>query len=154
MERAESEALWPDATGRVPSFDNLEQLIKLTEAIGVRLEPQPPELTNFDLVLTWLANPAKQVPVKACLDAWNLFDDLASGAGAAFIGRRRGPVRNRVYDKLYDGSGLWQISPTEARQARQARHWRQEERRTLHRVLRQGFRLWQKYVYPVSNAAA
>ena len=45
----------------------------------------------------------------ACLGAWNLFDDLASGTGAAFLGRRRGPVRNRVYDKLFWGSGTFGV---------------------------------------------
>lgn len=151
MERPESEALWADAAGRVPSFGSVAELRTLASSIDKGLEDQTPILLDFDPVLAWLANPAKQVPADACLGAWNLFDDLASGTGAAFLGRRRGPVRNRVYDKLYNGSGLWQISSAEARQAQ---HWRQEERRTLRRVLRQGFRLWQKYVYPAPNPAA
>ncbi|WP_227768565.1 hypothetical protein [Hymenobacter sp. 15J16-1T3B] len=151
VERPENEGLWTDPQGRVPSFDNMAELAVLAGLLGVSLAVHQPELINFDSVRAWLEKPAKQVPCNECLAVWNLFDDLASGTGAAFLGSRRGPVRNRVFDKLYDCAGFWRISLVQARQAKQ---WRKEERTKLRRVLEQGFRLWQKYVYRAPNPAA
>ena len=160
--RTESEALWTDPTGRVPSFGSLAELRALTDSLGVGLNAPPPAPIDFDPVLAWLANPTKQVPANACLSAWNLFDDLASGTGAAFWGRRRGPVHNRVYDKLFYGSGLWGVDAQGHARLRgegvPMKTWtptcRSTRRNVLRRVLRQGFRLWQKYVYAAPNPAA
>ncbi|WP_400190271.1 hypothetical protein [Hymenobacter sp. B81] len=151
IETPESEALWADAAGRVPSFRSLAELTALTDSIGARLITHMPELLNLDQVVEWLGNSAKQVPYKACLLSWFIFEGLASGAKATFLGNRGGPVCNRVFYKLYDNSGPWRLRPD---RAQQVNRWRKEERNTLRRVLRQGFRLWAKYVGPASNAPA
>lgn len=161
MERPESEALWTDHAGRVPSFGSVGELRTLAASINESLVAETPILLDFDPVLAWLANPAKQVPAEACLGAWNLFDDLASGTSAAFLGHRRGPIRNRVYDKLFWGSGTFGVDGEGQMRLRGegvpikmwTPVWRKEERRTLRRVLQQGFRLWAKYVYPAPNPA-
>ncbi|GAB2947608.1 hypothetical protein GCM10027048_10720 [Hymenobacter coalescens] len=149
---AENEdALWADENGRVPVLGSSNGVRQLARQLRVALQEEEPLCQDLDRAWAWIAAPHQEVPCAACLTAWNLFDDLANGVRAEFLGWRRGPVRNRVFDKLYDCSGFWRISPAEARQDR---HWRKEERNTLRRVLRQGFRLWAKYVYPAPNPAA
>jgi hypothetical protein len=145
------DALWAAADGRVPVFGSSDGVRQLARQLGVALQDEEPLCQDLDRAWAWITAPHKAVPCAECLTAWNLFDDLASGVGGEFLGWRRGPVRNRVFDKLYDCSGFWRISSAEARQAN---HWRKEERNTLRRVLQQGFRLWTKYVYPAPNPAA
>ena len=93
------------------------------------------------------------VPCDECLTAWNLFDDLSTGIEREFAGNRKGPVRNRVYDKLFFGSevvgvnqqGKAEITGPHTRPW--IPKWRLQERKVLRRILRQGFWLWQKYTY-------
>lgn len=82
--------------------------------------------TDFDSVSLWLRGLRLAMPNEAVLEAWNLAGDVARGVGLAW--HDRGPLRDRVYDKLLCASVPWffgrdqyapRWSPREHRAARQ-----------------------------------
>ncbi|KUG08401.1 hypothetical protein ASU33_09540 [Solirubrum puertoriconensis] len=111
---AENEdAVWANEAGQIPGFGSPAELIALAGNLGVEVQEEEPRCQNLDAARNWIDAPHKKVPCHDCMHAWHFFDDLANGAGAEFSGwMRRGPVRNRVFDKLYDciGSGRFQLS--------------------------------------------
>lgn len=146
------EALWVDATGRIPRFSTPQEVVSLAERLEVQLAPEEPSCLEFDLVFQWLSQPAKNPP-KEALVVWNIFDDLSSGIGKPFWGNQKGTIRNRVFDKLYLNDGIIQLNQKGQMEFRGPHThpwkpgWRRQELKVLRRILVQGFRLWQKYTY-------
>jgi hypothetical protein len=152
------DALWADSCGKVPVFSSLEDVEAFAARLGLSVEQEPLRLQNLDAVIPWMRELWEVVPCNECLTAWNMFDDLSSGIAKEFIGNRKGPARNRVYDKLFFGSGVVGINQ-QGRAELTGPHtrpwipkWRLQERKVLRRVLQQGFRLWKKYTYRATAA--
>lgn len=148
----EKDMYWPDADKRIPAFATASEVIELGQCLGVQVVTEEPRLQNLDAVWEWLEQP-KKLPPKECLTAWHAFSDLSSGIQGAFSGDTKSPVRNRLFDKLYLNDGIFQINQHGRIDYRGASTkpwvpcWTLQERKVLKRVLQEGFRMWQKYVY-------
>jgi hypothetical protein len=57
----------------------------------------------------WLLNPHSKFDGDEFLNLWNLFIDVAESIKLQFIGDIKGVIRNSVYDKLFDTSGLFTV---------------------------------------------
>ena len=100
------EALWVDALNRVPIFNTYQQLNSFVLDFGERLERQENLPVALDAVAVWVVG-AAELPVKECLQGWNLFDDLSAGIRQPFLGNEQNPKRHRVFDLLHAGSGTF-----------------------------------------------
>jgi hypothetical protein len=138
INRVDSEGLWTDAEQRVPVFSSPQKVVERARQLNLQLESKAPLLLDFDSVANWLDNPRK-MPPRDSLGAWSMFDDLSVSIGKVFLGNVKAPVRNRVFDLLYLTGGIWRSESTITGP--------RQERKVLHRILRQGFRLWNKHVY-------
>ncbi len=56
-----------------------------------------------------MLNPYAKFNEGEFLNLWNLFIDIAVSIKSEFIGNARGDIRDSVYDKLYDASGLFNV---------------------------------------------
>lgn len=130
------EAVWATEQLVVPLFKTIASLTDFAHRLGVVVVVEEPLLINLDVVAEWLTD-GKKWPVRECLAAWNLFDDLGAGVRAPFVGNHKTATRNRIFDLLYADSDFWQ-RPAEVR-------WLPEELALLRNLLTQGFELWQKH---------
>ncbi|GLX52515.1 hypothetical protein Shyhy01_54650 [Streptomyces hygroscopicus subsp. hygroscopicus] len=79
-------------------------------------------------VQRWLADPLRRrVPAGTVLEAWNFFEDLARGLGAAHRLPRQGAVHDSAYEKLFAGGGA---------------DWTPDERRAVLELVAAGVDLW------------
>ncbi|MDQ2771250.1 MAG: hypothetical protein M3Y54_12205 [Bacteroidota bacterium] len=138
VEKPEVEYLWANERNLAPAIKSPQKVEELAQQQGFPLEVNQPQLLNLDAVERWMHKPEK-IPPPDCLGAWNMFNDLSRGINKGFAGDTKGPVRNRVFDLLYLTSGIWRNQALAV--------WSRQERKVLHRTLRQGFRLWSKHVY-------
>lgn len=137
----EKELFWADAHRRIPLFSTPDEVESLASGIGVQLRPERPVKQDLDECWRWLQQTHKQ-PSAACLAAWNVFSEVAASTADFFTGDHRVPLRNQVFDLLYAYYGPWHSAKPA---------WTLQQRKALRRILRPGFRLWQKYVYLVEQ---
>ena len=138
IEKPEAETLWTDNSQRAVVFRSERQVVELARQLAIVLEPGSPQLIDLDVVANWLDHPEKMPPPES-LAAWSLFDDLGCSVRKLFTGNVKAPVRNRVFELLYATAKVWRTPLPIV--------WPRQERNVLRRILRQGFRLWNKYVY-------
>ena len=79
------------------------------------------------------------------LDFWNLTSDMTKTVGANFIGNRKSPVIDKIYNKLFHGCNLLkrkEMSPYIPR-------FNQDEIRILEKVLEDGQKIIKKYILKI-----
>lgn len=136
------DGVYVDAEGRVPAFPTLAAVQAFAAEIGIALEPEEPLLHELDIVARWLDNPEPAaIDCVACLEAWNLFGDVARSVDAEFdpdIDETR-----VVYDKLFWGNNLPAMTPEGERFEPV---WREEQARQIADVLSTGLAIFRDRV--------
>jgi hypothetical protein len=73
------------------------------------IKEQNREPTTYSIykLQQWLLNPHPKFDGDEFLNLWNLFVDISESIKLQFIGDIKGDIRDAVYDKLFDTSGLF-----------------------------------------------
>jgi hypothetical protein len=127
----------------ITTFHARSDLCAYAERLGLTFEAAEPSEFDFDMVERWLSRPNNS-PIDCCLllNAWNLFDDIAScTSGGEF--QRTSREASGVYDKLFWGNNLPAVTPP-------GEHyvpvWADGEVAELHRILSDGMKLFRNAV--------
>jgi hypothetical protein len=64
---------------------------------------------DFELykIQQFLINPYNGFDYNTFLNFWNLCTDISASINLDFLGDKKDPVRNNIYDKLFNGTGIW-----------------------------------------------
>jgi len=73
----------------------------------IKEQSKEPTTYNIYKLQQWLLNPRSKFDGEEFLNLWNLFIDVAESIKMQFIGNVKGDIRDSVYDKLFDASGLF-----------------------------------------------
>jgi hypothetical protein len=95
---------------------------------------------NLYLLQRWLLAPSEMIDCTEFLNLWNLFTDVAETVCQPFLGDEKETVNNNLYEKLFDGNGLWISSDPNP-------SFDKTEIETLQKVLNQGLNLLQKNLH-------
>ncbi|PSR52364.1 hypothetical protein AHMF7605_01910 [Adhaeribacter arboris] len=144
----EPEEIVLNERGRIPIFRSESDLAKYATAKNLRIENEEPILHNLDAVEAWLQEPDDQPDCEDCLTAWNLFTDVAYSLKLTFNGDKLSRLRNRIYDKLYWGNNIFVGDPILGHPSGEFYfpEWTPAEISKLTKILRQGFKLFKRYI--------
>lgn len=147
----EREEVFIDKQGRIPVFTSEMDLAAYAKFMEIEIENQEPGLINFDAVEEWLQEPNSYINVISCLDAWNLFIDVAYPLKLTFIGDKHNRLRNRIYDKLFWGTNHFVGDPILGHPSGDLYFpdWSDAEVRKLAKILKQGLKLFRRYTVEV-----
>jgi hypothetical protein len=97
-----------DDTGLLNRFSDAETAKRFAAAAGIRIMDEPPDAYDFDQLERFITNEDEgTVPSRDCLDAWNLFVDLARSASPQDVAFLNLVEENLdVYDKLFEGTDI------------------------------------------------
>ncbi|WP_115371532.1 hypothetical protein [Adhaeribacter pallidiroseus] len=151
----EPEEVFVNEQGRIPVFTSETELARYAELIGVEIENQEPGLINFDAVEEWLQEPNSYIDCPECLNAWNLFIDVAYPLKLTFNGDKLNRLRNRIYDKLFWGNNDFVGCPNLGHPSGDYYfpEWSPAEVRKLVKILKQGLKLFRRYTVEVQVSA-
>lgn len=139
-----NDAVWVDATRRLPVFKTVEQAQIFAQAQKLPLEKEEPGLLNLDWVKHWLQHPGAAIDTEKWLMGWNFFIDVANGTGSQFTGQRgnydRGTWRGKIYDKLFFGTSTGMLLAPEGA-PRYVPAWNKPERKFLAKLAVQGLHI-------------
>ena len=136
-----------EGDGSVPSFRARSALSAYAERWGLAFEAEETSEFDLDAIEHWLSRP-EDSPIDCCLflNAWNLFDDVASSTGGGSF-ERTSRGASGVYDKLFWGNNLPAVTPPGEHYAPV---WADGEVAELHRILGDGMALFRNAVRPMS----
>jgi hypothetical protein len=127
-----------EGDGLIPSFISEFDLCAYAERRGLALVSEEPSEFDLDSVEHWLSRPDRAaINCHHFLDAWNLFDDIASSIGNAVF-ERSSRSAGDVYDKLFWGNNLPAVTPPGKRYVPA---WSDRELAELHRILSDGMKM-------------
>lgn len=82
---SEDDGVYLDANGHVPAFPSPAAVRAFAAQAGIALAAEEPVLHDLDAVAAWVRRADVQtIDCPACLDAWELFSDVARSVGADF----------------------------------------------------------------------
>jgi len=86
-----------------------ESEIKFREFAKADIDILSNEFTQYDIykLQQWLLDPHPAFDGVLFLNLWNLFIDVSESINVEFLGDIHEPVRDSVYNKLFDMSGLF-----------------------------------------------
>ena len=121
--------------GAILSFRNRSDLETYASHAGFEFDAEEPILYDLDAIDRWLENPeGSAIDCKLVLEAWNLFDDVASSIEFEWISQEA----DVVYDKLFWGNNLPAVTPPGKRYDP---IWSDDEVETLRKILGDGIGL-------------
>jgi hypothetical protein len=134
----DSDGVVVEADRSVASFRTRCDLDSYADCRGLAFEPEETAEFDFDSIEAWLRKPdGSSVECEVFLNAWNLFDDIASSRRYAAF-QRSSRSAGLVYDKLFWGSNVPAVTPLGERYVPS---WSDREVAELRRVLSEGMRL-------------
>ena len=106
----EKDGVFVSLEGRVPSFENTEDLLRYAESRGLSVDVEAAILLDLDTLAEWLKQEnVESVDCVSVLNAWNLFDDVSRSLGGAFDADRK--LTKKIYDKVFWGNNLPSVTP-------------------------------------------
>jgi hypothetical protein len=127
-----------DGDGSILAFRNQSDLEIYAARLGFEFEAEEPILYDLDAIDRWLEDPrGSAIDCKLFLDAWNLFDDVASSIQSRLF-EWTSREADGPYDKLYWGNNLPAVTPPGKRYEP---IWSDDEVETLQKILGEGISL-------------
>ena len=136
----DQDSVMTNKNGKVVCYLNSVTLLKDANKSGLVIEPEPSMLLDLDRLSTWLQ--MKNVQVVDCemlLNAWNLFQDVATSINVAFDTDRK--ITNKIYEKLFFGNNLPTITP---KGKKYQPTWTMQELKVIRKVLSNGLALFRE----------
>lgn len=139
----EGDGVVVNEVGQVPAFGKKSSLRTYADKIGLKVEKGKTLLTNLDVTKRWLKKPRKKtVNCKHFLNAWNLFQDIASSAGDTKYDSDRSSS-DKIYSKLFYGNNLPAITPPGKSYEPL---WTKDEVKIMHEMLAYGLEMFRNRV--------
>lgn len=95
-----------DEEKKIIAFNIEADLLRYTEEKGIIIKPDTTKI-EVSKIQQWVLQPNYKVDFTEFLNFWNLCIDIAESTGIQFSGDIKNDLRNRVYDELFDGNGLF-----------------------------------------------
>lgn len=138
----ESDGVYIDENGIVPSFEDLKNLRNYGEKLGISVDIEKPNLHNLDLVENWLSdNKPEIVDYNPFLEVWNLFDDISISTNGNFDSDRK--LTKKIYNKIFWGCNISAVTP-EGKSYEPI--WTKKELKIIHETLSFGFQMFKEKV--------
>ncbi len=102
----EKEELLTDIDLKIIAFKTEEKLLQYWNT-NIREEYKEVFTYNIFTLQQWLLFPHLKFQYDDFLNFWNLFTDVSESTKIKFIGDEKEEVRNAVYDKLFNASGVF-----------------------------------------------
>jgi hypothetical protein len=124
--------------GSISLFREPSTLSSYAAQHGLEFEDEVPSVIDLDAIARWLGDPRPDaIDCELFLNAWNLFDDVASSVGCSSF-RRDSRRASLPYGKLFWGINIPVMTPS-------GEHyepvWSDEEVETIQKILGDGIRL-------------
>jgi len=91
---------------KIIAFRSKSKMLEFAALCAITLETDIAEYNVYDLK-QWTIAPDDKFDCNSFLNLWNLFNDVAASIDQQFIGDIRDSERDELYDKLFDGSGIF-----------------------------------------------
>jgi len=127
--------------GFVPSFNNKSDLKMYADKIQIKVDVDNPNLTDLDIIKTWLNNSEKIEDYNSFLDAWNLFEDISISSNGDFDENKE--VTNDIYNRIFWGCNIPAVTP-EGESFTPT--WTIEELKTIRETLNYGLQMFKKKI--------
>ncbi|GAB2588378.1 hypothetical protein [Spirosoma areae] len=100
----------------IPVFSSEVALAQYAGSINIPIVNEEPGLVDLDAAERWLQDTDNPIDCENLLTAWNLFLDVSCALDVPFKGNRyyykhRSPLRDTVYDKLFYGNNIYNLTP-------------------------------------------
>ncbi|WP_162847149.1 hypothetical protein [Mucilaginibacter gracilis] len=93
-----------DEQSKIIGFKTVDELHVFLEKNNMQLTDEV-SCVDVGKVQRWIVSPNKNIDYLTFLDTWNLFIDISESLNIAYLGDKKGAVRNSVYNKLFDRAG-------------------------------------------------
>lgn len=92
--------------GQVLGFKTKDALLSYAKEQSLLLKDG---ITYYNVykIQQWLLEPNNRFDCNEFLNFWNLCIDISASVNQPFSGDVKGEIRNTIYDKLFDGSGVF-----------------------------------------------
>ncbi|MDQ4139674.1 MAG: hypothetical protein M3142_04045 [Bacteroidota bacterium] len=149
----EPEEVLLNVQSRIPVFNCEMDLAVYAKSKNLKIENETPILHNLDAVEEWLQQPDSSIDCNDCLAAWNLFTDVAYTLNLTFNGDKHARLRNKIYDKLFWGNNIFVGDPILGHPSGEfyIPQWSPAEIRKLAKILKQGLKLFRRYIVEVKE---
>lgn len=141
----EKDGVFVDSDGFVPSFSDIDSLLRYAQEHGLSVDAEEPNLLNLDILSKWLEEKGvDHIECNAFNNAWNLFADMSHSIDGGFDPDQK--LTLEIYNKLFWGCNLPSVTP-EGEPYRPA--WTKRESKIMHEVLSSGRQMIRRSVRSV-----
>lgn len=140
-----------DGSSRIPIFRSELDLARYAHSRSIRIVNEVPRLQDLDAAERWLQTINSPIDPVDLLVAWNLFLDVSYALDVPFKGNRdyskaRGTMSDRVYDKLFYGNNIYDLTPGGEYYIPV---WSDRERNKIAEIITDGLTLFRRHIIPV-----
>ncbi|WP_461055282.1 hypothetical protein [Spirosoma arcticum] len=138
---------------RIPVFSSEMALAQYALSKDISIENQAPVLHDLDAAERWIQNTSEPIDCYELLAAWNLFTDVSYALNMPFKGnrdyqKRRSTVRDKIYDKLFYGNNIYNLTPENEYYIPM---WTNREREKIAEIITDGLVLFRQGIAPINT---
>ena len=140
-----------DGSSRIPVLRSELDLARYAHSRSIQIVNEVPILQDLDAAERWLQTINRPIDSVHLLAAWNMFLDVSYALDVPFKGNwyyseARDTVRDRVYDKLFYGNNVYNLTPGGEYYIPV---WSDQERNKIAEIITDEFTLFRRHIIPV-----